>query len=270
MAGGETQDVTPPSLIPMLRDAQWSEDGRQILIAATERDSGRRGFYAYTLATGEIEHVFSPQDVVPETPGTGRNGTSFSSDWGTWFISMTEGSGTLISLLRVDLAEGTERKLWSRPARPEEGRPPPVRVPYTSPDDRLLAFWEHTRPDTARMLRLISTEGGEPRTLLTERLGDEEEDYLCPGGVSLLWTRDSRYLLTVLRGPESEGKPRPLNPCTVYKVPVDGGDPVYLGAIPEHGYTWALSPDDRRLAFPMGDKRGEIWILQGVNGRREP
>jgi dipeptidyl aminopeptidase/acylaminoacyl peptidase len=76
-------------------------------------------------------------------------------------------------------------------------------------------------------------------------------------------------LLTVLRDSVPTGSPSPPNPCKVYRVPVAGGEPSFVGAIPPHGppSTWALSPDDSRLVFQTGEDRGEIWILQGLEGR---
>jgi len=50
-------------------------------------------------------------------------------------------------------------------------------------------------------------------------------------------------------------------------VPLEGGDPIFVGAIPKPGLPWALSPDDSRLAFSTGEDRGEIWILQGLDRR---
>ena len=160
------------------------------------------------------------------------------------------------------------RKLLSRPARTDPDAPRPFRLFVPSPDDRLLAFWEVMESDSARMLRVMSADGGEPRTLFTEeRMEGPYPD--CVGRSFPLWTSDGRYLLTILGNSVAIQGSLPSNPCGVYKVPLHGGDPTYLGAIPPHGppSTWALSPDDSRLVFQKGEDRGEIWILQGLEGR---
>jgi len=269
-AGAESRDVTPASLEPMLDEIRWSQDGRRVLIRGVERESGRVGFFAYTLATGGIEYLFSSADYKPESGAIYLE--SFSHDWKTAYLPMIEGPSVPegprgpYSLLGVNIEEGIERKLLSRPARTEEDASPPFRLFVPSPDDRLLAFWE-MEPDTARMLRVMSADGGEPRTLLTERMPGPGPD--CFGRNIPLWTSDGRYVLITLPDSVSVRQPLPPNPCKVYKVPLDGGDPTYLGAIPPHRppSPWALSPDDSRLVFQTGENRGEIWILQGLEGR---
>jgi Tol biopolymer transport system component len=77
--GTESRDVTPPSLTHDWDEIRWSQDGRCILISGTERESGREGYFAYTLATGEIEYLFSSADYKPQ-PGAIYQ-ESFSHDW---------------------------------------------------------------------------------------------------------------------------------------------------------------------------------------------
>jgi len=73
-------------------------------------------------------------------------------------------------------------------------------------------------------------------------------------------TSDGRHLLSILRVSVPRGESLPPNPCKLYRVPVEGGDPIFVGAIPQNGGPWALSPDDSRLAFQTGKTRGEIWV----------
>jgi Tol biopolymer transport system component len=262
-AGSGTQDITPAEVLPVPAHALWSPDGHQVLFYGSERESLRHAFFAYTPATGEIEYVFSSEAYA--TGGRRVYQETFSSDWGTVYLPFTQGSGGPFELLRVDLDENLERTLTSRPARSQADVSSPARRFYPSPDDRSLAFWEFTDPDTARMLRVISAEGGEARTLLTEAWSGDEDLPVCPAGRYVpLWTSDGRHVLAILQDTVPKERPFPPNPCKLYKVPVQGGDPIYLGAIPEHRYQWDLSPDDNRLAFSTGDTRGEIWILQGL------
>jgi len=246
--------------------AIWSPDGRKVLFYGSERETLRNAFFAYTLATGEIEYVFSSDAYAAQ--GRRVYQETFSSDWGTVFLPVAEGPGGPFQLLRVDLEEHLEQTLMSRPARSQTDVSAPARRFYPSPDDGLLAFWELTDPDTARMLRVISAEGGEARTLLTEAWSGDEDLPVCPAGRYVpLWTSDGQHVLAVLQDSGPRERPFPPNPCKLYKVPVEGGDPTYVGAIPEHRYQWDLSPDDNRLAFSTGETRGEIWILQGLERR---
>jgi hypothetical protein len=114
----------------------------------------------------------------------------------------------------------------------------------------------------------MPADGGEPRTLLPVPDGNGTDYADCGrGGSWLAWTRDGKHLLTFLPTALPQGGPAPSNPCKLYKVPVDGGEPIFLGATPPQRGPWALSPDGSRLAFEMGEDRGEIWILQGLEGR---
>jgi len=259
-AGGETRDVTPRSLNAIQTFIRWSEDGRQVLIYGREQESGRRAFFACTLSTGEIEYVFSSDEIA----GVDVRWEEFSSDWGTAYL-LTEPSGGPIAVLRRDVATGDQRTLLGRPDRPDAA--PHISRMWASPDDRSLAFWENDESVNTSTLKVISTDGGEPRTLLTVPYADGWAGYPQCGGIRFpLWTSDGGHLLNILDS-VPKGEPFPSNPCKLYKVPVEGGDPIFVGAIPQHERVWALSPDDNRLAFETGEFRGEIWILQGL-GRR--
>jgi len=261
-AGGETRDVTPGSLTPGRDLIRWSEDGRKVLISGEERESGRSGFFAYTLATGEVEYVFSPDEIA----GMDVGWEMFSRDWGTVYLAVRERDDGPAEVMRRDLATKDQRTLLARPGRLDGGQP--IRRMFPSPDDRYLAFWELAEPDTARMLRVIFTAGGEPRTLLTVPSSDEAAGYPdCFDSYIVSWTSDGRHLLSFLRDSVPEGEPFSPNLCELYKVPVDGGDPIFVGAIPKPSLPWALSPDDNRLAFSLGEYRGEIWIMEGLDRR---
>jgi len=258
----ETTDVTPGSLTPGRDLIRWSEDGRRVLLSGEEQGSERQGFFAYTLATGEVEYVFSPDEIA----GMDVDWEMFSRDWGTVYLAVREGGDGPAEVLRRDVATKDQRTLLSRPARLDGGQP--IRRMWPSPDDRYLAFWEVAEPDTARMLRVIPTVGGEPRTLLTVPSSDEAASYPdCLDSIIVSWTSDGRHLLSFLRDSVPEGEPFSPNLCKLYKVPLEGGDPIFVGAIPKPGLPWALSPDDSRLAFSTGEDRGEIWILQGLDRR---
>jgi hypothetical protein len=268
-AGAESRDVTPASLEPKLDEIRWSQDGQRVLLKGVDRGSGREGFFAYTLATGDIELVFSSD--IDDLEGMLIFQRTFSSDWESVYLRVREGAEGPLALIRRDLRTGDQRTLLTRRTPSQSGQLHDFRRPFPSPDNRLLAFWEIVEPDTARMLRVMSAEGGSPRTLLTEAWSDPDQLPACSGRHVPLWTSDGHYLLTVLEDSVPTGESIPTDPCKVYKVPVDGGDPTYVGAIPEHGIgnPWALSPDDSRLVFQTGEDRGEIWILQGLEGGTE-
>ena len=139
---------------------------------------------------------------------------------------------------------------------------------WPSPDDRFLAFWEVANPDTARTLKVIPADGGEPRSLLTMKSSRGILGYpKCFDSIIVPWTSDSRHVLVVLDEDVPEEEHSPSGLCRLYKVPVEGGEPIFVGAIPKPGTPWVLRPDDSRLALHLGEYRGEIWVLEGLAGR---
>jgi dipeptidyl aminopeptidase/acylaminoacyl peptidase len=262
--GGEIQDVTPEALSPGGAIPRWSKDGRHLLVFGTERESGKRGYFRYTLATGEIQFLISFSEMRPREYRF-SNG-AISRDGGTVFLVTSERPDGPAVLFRIDLAKRDRHTLLTLPLRADGGLP--IGRPQPSPDGRALAFFQYTRPDTARTLRVMPADGGEPSTLLTvpDTHGAGYAD--CGRGRRWVeWTSDGKHLLILLPKKIPQEGSVPTNPCKLYKVPVEGGEPIFVGATPKQLGQWALSPDGSRLAFETGEDRGEIWILQGLDGR---
>lgn len=258
MAGGETREVTPDNL--QLREfGRWSEDGRRVLIEAVE--DARVDWFAYTLETGATEHVL-PRDALN---GLEIRLVEYSSDWSTLYLAATDETAGTDGIRSVNVSTGEQRTLLARPSRPGPG--PTFMGMALSPDDRRLAFveWSEGR---MRSLKVVSTHGGEERTLLTESHAGVNYSEACRGLFSPLWTSDGRHLLITLSDSTAFGDKSSPNPCKLHKVPVDGGEPIFVGNIPQYGGKWTLSPDDRRLAITTGENRGEIWIMRGLSAGR--
>lgn len=261
---GEIQDVTPAALSPGGDIPRWSEDGRQLLVFGTERESGRRGYFMYTLATDEIQYLISVSEMIPREYRMSHG--AISREGGAVFVVTSERPDGPAIFFRIDLATGDRNTLLTLPLRADRGLP--IGSPYPSPDDRTLAFFQHTQPDTARLLRVMPADGGEPRTLLTVPEGDATGYAECGRGRwRVEWTSDGKHLLVFLPKKILQEGTVPSNPCMLYKVPVEGGEPIFIGATPKQLGPWALSPDGSRLAFETGEENGEIWILQGLEGR---
>ena len=113
---------------------------------------------------------------------------------------------------------------------------------------------------------VVDTRTGE-KTALYHRPGMSDPNHKIPScNYSLAqWTPDEQFLLfkTAESIPQdAEFGPRP---CQVHKIPVTGGEPVYVGALPEHRI-WALNPNGTHLALEYGENRSEIWIMEDLPG----
>jgi dipeptidyl aminopeptidase/acylaminoacyl peptidase len=114
-----------------------------------------------------------------------------------------------------------------------------VESPRFSPDGAQIAFLSvrsdflHDRYDAT--LRVISTRGGESRTLVED----------IPDMNSPRWSPDGRSIAFV--GTVADGEPQ------LYMVPASGGTPTELGDVPNGVQQYAWSPDGSTIAYVTPD-----------------
>jgi dipeptidyl aminopeptidase/acylaminoacyl peptidase len=253
-AGGGSIDVTPRDLQIRGRP-RWSRDGRSVRVLGRQLDGSDEGLYSYNLEDGSSRLLFSlPPGFVRRMEFTGDGPAVYAPG------READGSGVVV---RFDLDSGDRVPLLTRPPRTDAAAP--ILGMGLSPDGETLALWESSDPAGAQILRLVPTSGGEGTVLLEIAFGDDVVKPRCEGARVPLWTPDGDHVLTVLRNLPAD-EPIPEHPCRLFKIPIDGGEPEFVGSLPEFSGEWALSPDGRRLAIGSGDNRGEIWMLHGVSG----
>jgi Tol biopolymer transport system component len=255
--GGDPIDITPPDLNVAGR-ARWSRDGRGLFLEARPLDGSESGLYYYDLEDGTSEFIFRAPPEINMRTG------EVSSDGSTAYLLGNASDGGE-ALIRVDVDTGEQRELLSHPARSDAA--PGILGMGLSPDEQQLAVWDLSDPVGERSLLVLPTDGGEPRLLLKVTSREDELDAACRGYRAPIWTPDGRYVLTTFRNVPA-GQSIPPKPCRLHKIPVDGGEPIFVGDLPEYIGRWTLSPDGKRLALEMGETRGEIWMLQGISGHR--
>ncbi|HEX4269010.1 MAG TPA: S9 family peptidase [Steroidobacteraceae bacterium] len=114
-----------------------------------------------------------------------------------------------------------------------------IASPQFSPDGRQIAFvslrsdFVHDRYDAT--LRAISTEGGEPRTLV-----EDISDIEMPR-----WSPDGRAVAFIGKVGDREAQ--------IYTVPAAGGTPTELGDAPNGVEQYAWSPDGSSIAYVTPD-----------------
>ena len=94
---------------------------------------------------------------------------------------------------------------------------------------------------------------GPPRELLR---GSPTEDFILVG-----LDVDTRHLLVVRRTVASDPE---LRDETLWRVPIDGSDPISTGFTMEGLRDISMHPDGRQIAFNAGWKRGEHWVMENL------
>ncbi len=101
-----------------------------------------------------------------------------------------------------------------------------------SPDGREVVF----QVDDA--VKTVSLNGGEPREVFRG------------SAAWARWTKDGRYIIVRASG-------------TFWRVPTQGGTPFKLNLEVQKMHSFALHPDNRRVAFSLnGESKNELWVLE--------
>lgn len=218
---------------PYFSHPLWSPDGSFLLVDGKDK-KGRQGIYRIDAQNGEAA------PLVLGEPGQWDVGAMGLSPSGRtlYIIHRTDIKSKGAVLLTHDMQSGQEREILRRDG---------VGGVAVSPDGRLLAVTGFDRSTKSGSLLLVPAEGGEPRELL--RLSDSGPETL---GRFVGWLPDGKFLL-FRKGP---GVAR-----ETWRIPVEGGAPAKYGAEWTVGPP-TINPDGRQVAFPMGERKLEIWAME--------
>ena len=229
----EERELCPvPDIGKQLR---WSPDGRSILIG------DRYNLHLVDVQTGHVTHnIAKDTGEVIWHPAWSPDGKTI------FFTRMRHGKEDWpCRMMVLDLETRQERELYPG------GRESFLAI---SPNGRQLAFLDNG------VLKVIPTEGGEPRILLNKKNSNlQETDSLW---APFAWTPDGRYVLFIM------GTPGPIT--QLWRVSVEGGTPKKLleeGEMlrPLYIFPLSLHPDGRRIAFQRG-KIGQVdlWVMENL------
>jgi Tol biopolymer transport system component len=237
--GEEREIILDQDIVPWaLGQLRWSPDGRSILCGG---HPVWKNLHLIDIQTGNVT------TNVATRKGGYISGPAWSPDGKTLFFTRVrrEKGEWPCSIAAIDLETRKERELY--PGGNGDG------FLAVSPDGRQLAF-----RDKDEMLKVIPTEGGEPRTLL------DMKDLLGKGvdfGGPFAWTPDGHYVLFAT-GMSDE-------PDRLWRISAEGGIPQKLleereMLHPLHIYPLSLHPDGRRIAFQKGkDFHMEgLWVME--------
>jgi len=260
LAGGDPREIAPEGF-GGFQYPFWA-NGDRTLIALVRRGGSGGGWAAIDLETGTAT-IMGPRlddlsaaglDPMPFVRGLRGE---FSPDLKTFYV---RGDGGQVYALDLTDLERS-RVLVSF----DEGF---VGLLSVSPSGDRIAFIGRRRSQEQRAVWVADARTGvETALYLDPRPTDRNLKTPLCGGSRAQWTSDGQFVLFQY----GESIPRDAEfgptPCKVYKIPVTGGEPVYIGALPAHR-TWALHPDGTRLALEFGQNRSEIWIMEDLPGSR--
>ena len=103
---------------------------------------------------------------------------------------------------------------------------------------------------------------GDPRELL--RMSGKER-FILAG-----WLPDDRTLLVARWENRPNRLPDEPDPATLWRVPINGGNPVSTGLTMDGLRDVSIHPDGRRIAFNAGWKRGEQWVMENLLPTPQP
>jgi Tol biopolymer transport system component len=118
-----------------------------------------------------------------------------------------------------------------------------------SPDGSQIVFLESGAGEVLRSIKRISSNGGQPKTLLTL----PKLEY----SLDVTWSPDGRY---VFFGKTRINSQQDIS--ELCRVPVTGGESQNLGVTMDLMPHISCHPDGRRIAFTSGPARYDVWVME--------
>ncbi len=245
---GEQARLIPSPFTPARRIWWGTNVDRLIAHGPTASDRRWRGLSQIDLATGESSRYLKSEGVARWATLTADRKTAYYAEWNNpspdpaHFLKRHNlVTGEVENIARLDtLLTGLMI----------------MRTTELSSDEQLLAFQSYNRETEEWTIGVISTGTGEARELArhSKQVSDANDpDVMCrlvawtPDGQSIVYTR-------------AETGQRD---CTIYRVPAARGEVESLGSMPSQEEV-LLTPDQTRIAFKHGERRGELWMMDNM------
>jgi len=221
---------------------RWSPDGRFISVEA-EYKGNEYSICFIDTQTGAVDPVVQ---VDPEVVIYSHR---WSRDGKTIFFAGSEPEAKVQNALRTshiyvhDIASGQDKIL--------PGSPDDVKDIDISPDGKWLVFLNR---DDNKVLRVMPTSGGEPRTLYSFK--QQLNHILSP-----TWIAGGKYILFYLDKTVSDPSPT----LELVRIPVEGGELQELGLEMMEFRHFSVHPDGQHIVF---HSRGssmrwpEVWVME--------
>lgn len=266
----ETRVASPRGLG---RPVAWSPDSRQILVSGAD---GQR-LSIIDRATGQgrqvAEHATQPawgpagivyvtqKRVVIHDAGTGRAVKAFEFDDpavsgfhpsrdGRSVMALYRNGRIVLHDLRSMRTHEWQETAGARLHR-FQGR---HAMPPHAPGAAYVVFRPGVNGETQSLMFWGGS--GSPRELL--RVSGSEQ-FLLAG-----WYGDGLSLLVVRWTNPAPGSPAGADRRTMWRVPITGGQPTAVGTPMESLRDFTFHPDGRQIAFNVGFKRSDLWVMENL------
>ncbi len=226
---GKIRELWPKSNFSYPR---WSHDGSSIIVQATV-GGGSEGIHRINAQTGDVA------PLIQKKAGEDVYSAQISPDGKSIFYVHGDDTTKLYQILVRNLDTGKEKELYRALSD--------NLFISLSRDGQWLALINRAKK---RVLKVISTAGGEPREL---HRFEQERGFIA----YLTWTPDGRYIYFSKSDPEWKWE--------LWRISSEGGKPQNLGlkrGLIEH---LCVHPDGRHIAFsspPSNRKPEELWVLE--------
>ncbi|MHC4507508.1 MAG: M56 family metallopeptidase, partial [Planctomycetota bacterium] len=220
---------------------RWSPDSRSIFVVSWVAHEDSMGIYRIDAQTGGVTRV-----VKGEVGGLYWH--ECSRDGKAIFLVRRDETKDLRQIMARDIETGMETEIYRAPGSE-------FFYVFSSPDGKRLSLISRSGGGGRRILKVLPATGGEPRELYKW----EEDDV-----VSLYhtWSADGRYIFFAKRSSE---KTEEEWKWSLWRIPVDGGEPQKLGLEMPQISSLSVHPDGRHIAFQSsGFKRkfAEVWVME--------
>jgi Tol biopolymer transport system component len=212
---------------------RWAPDG-SITVQGADL-TGRPGIHRIDMPSGRVSPIVTC-------------GQGVSCIQASWSLNGKQLAYRRITRLEAavvirDVNSGLDRELL------KTGKGIALHSVALAPDGTQVSYVQHDKKVATLYVHPVS--GGPPRVLLRRLWPDTLENVAE-------WTPDGRHLIV---GASTEGR---VATMTLWSVPVNGGSPVKIeGLKPRYGgNTLRIHSDGRRVAFSMGQRSQEVWLLK--------
>lgn len=235
LESGEKRELFPD--LENIRFIRWSADGKNFFSYGFDK-KGRTGLYSIDTQTGDTDYIlksknfeeFIPElDVFPDA-----NRIVYKK-----YERGKAGTGGIMSIRVRDIQSGKEEVIYRKENASESHH-----VALSS-DGKWIAFDDR---DPVRVLKVIETEGGEPKELYRMKSGDTF--------TSFVWRPKTREVFFT-KG--ISGKPNQL-----WRVNAESGEAQRIDLNMRRLRELRFHPDGKRIAFSAGYIEAEVWVMENL------